>query len=148
VGYRFTMIDPLTGALLDYGRTTYRPPALLNDHVRARDVYCRYPGCRRRVLDGELDHVIPFPPGPTSEANLAGYCVRHHHTKHAPGWQVNAHDDGRLEWITPTGHRYWSQPYDYRLDDPLDDPLPSWSQPERSPPDPPESAIDDGPPPF
>ncbi len=29
--------DPLSGTVLDVGRTTYRPPEALADHVRARD---------------------------------------------------------------------------------------------------------------
>jgi hypothetical protein len=39
--------------------------------------------------------------------------------KHAPGWAVRALPDGRIQWITPTGHRYHSHPYDYRTDDEL-----------------------------
>src|SRR5215470_17063350 len=38
---------PITaGQLLDYGRTTYRPPTNLTDHVTARDQTCTFPGCR------------------------------------------------------------------------------------------------------
>ena len=55
--------------------------------------------------------------GPTSDINLAGFCTRHHHLKHAGGgWQVRALPDGSLEWITPTGHRHVTRPYDYRGD--------------------------------
>jgi hypothetical protein len=109
-------------------------------------------------VDGELDHVVPFPIGPTSEANLAGYCGHDHHAKHAPGWRVRAHDDGRIEWITPTGHSYTSEPFDYRLDD---DPFPIPPGPQRSPPPPSppprsppppsppvEATTEEGPPPF
>jgi hypothetical protein len=108
--------DPLSGALLDHGRTTYRPPAALADFVRARDVHCRGPICRRRALDSELDHIVPYPKGPTSEKNLMGGCGHDHHAKHAPGWRVRAQPGGRIEWITPTGHRYYSDPHDYRPD--------------------------------
>jgi Domain of unknown function (DUF222)/HNH endonuclease len=108
--------DPLTGALLDHGRTTYRPPAALADFVRARDVYCRSPICRRRAIDAELDHIVPHPEGPTSADNMASCCAHDHRMKHAPGWQVRAHDDGGIEWITPTGHSYLSHRYDYRPD--------------------------------
>jgi hypothetical protein len=108
--------DPLSGALLDHGRTTYRPPAALADFVRARDLHCRGPICNRRALDSELDHIIPYPKGPTSEKNLMGGCGHDHHAKHAPGWQVRARPRGRIEWITPTGHRYCSDPHDYRPD--------------------------------
>lgn len=106
--------DPLSGALLDHGRTTYRPPAALTDFVRARDVHCRSPLCRRRALDSELDHTVPYPLGPTAAHNLTDGCTLHHHEKHSPGWSVVQHPDGRLTWTTPTGHRYTSDPFDYR----------------------------------
>jgi hypothetical protein len=116
---RRLVYDPLSGTVLDYGRSTYRPPAGLADFVRARDVYCRGPICRRRALDGHLDHIQPYPHGPTNEQNLHGCCGHEHRMKHAPGWAVRALPDGRIQWITPTGHRYHSEPYDYRPDDDL-----------------------------
>ena len=61
--WRRLVTDPLSGTLLDYGRTTYHPPAGLADHVRARDVYCRAPGCRRRAADAELDHIVAWSDG-------------------------------------------------------------------------------------
>jgi len=116
--WRRLLFDPASGALLDHGRTTYTPPVALADFVRARDVHCRFPGCRRTVVNGELDHVRAFAEGgSTSATNLAGYCVRHHHLKHAGGgWQVRALPDGGLEWITPTGRASVTRPYDYRAD--------------------------------
>jgi len=104
--------------LLDHGRTTYTPPVALADFVKARDVHCRFPGCRRTVVNGELDHIRAYAAGGTTSAtNLAGYCVRHHHLKHAGGgWQVRALPDGGVEWITPTGRAYVTRPYDYRAD--------------------------------
>jgi hypothetical protein len=131
--------DPLSGALLDYGRATYRPPAALADFVRARDLYCREPRCRRRAVDAELDHIVPFPLGPTSAANLNGNCLHHHHhMKHAPGWQVSAHPNGPIEWITPTGHSYLSEPHDYR---PEPEPPPPRAEPTR--PEAPRSRVAD-----
>jgi hypothetical protein len=116
--WRRLLVDPASGALLDHGRTTYTPPVALADFVRARDVYCRFPGCQRKAVNGELDHVRAFADGgATSATNLAGFCVRHHHLKHAGGgWQVRALPDGGLEWITPTGHRHVTRPHDYRSD--------------------------------
>jgi hypothetical protein len=107
--------DPLSGALLDHGRTTYRPPAALADFVAARDVHCRSPICRRRATDGELDHALAWEHGGgTDEANLHALCTADHHRKHAPGWSVAVEDGRTLTWITPTGHRYSSHPHDYR----------------------------------
>jgi hypothetical protein len=118
--WRRLVTDSLSGALLDHGRTTYRPPAALADFVRARDVHCRHPICRRRAIDSELDHTVAFAGdgGVTAASNLYGACARHHHLKHdAPGWSVRQHADGRITWTTPTGHSYTSSPYDYRVDD-------------------------------
>jgi hypothetical protein len=113
--WRRLLIDPTSGVLLDYGRTQYRPPAGLADFVRGRDVTCRRPGCRRPAATCELDHVIPWnPDGATSEANLCTLCAADHDLKEQPGWQVVLHDDRRVEWITPAGHRYWTEPHDYR----------------------------------
>jgi hypothetical protein len=107
--------DPLSGAVLDVGRTSYRPPAALADFVRARDVECRHPRCHRAAAACELDHVIPWnPDGTTSEANLAALCTAHHDLKERPGWQVTLHPDRSMEWTTPTGHRYRSEPHDHR----------------------------------
>jgi hypothetical protein len=80
-------------------------------------VYCRFPGCQRKAVNGELDHLAAFADGgATSATNLAGFCVRHH-LKHAGGgWQVRALPDGGLEWITPTGRRHVTRPHDYRGD--------------------------------
>ena len=113
--WRRLVTDPLSGAVLDHGRANYRPPAALADFVRARDEVCRHPRCRRAATTCELDHVIPWDPdGTTSEANVAALCTAHHDLKEQPGWQVVLHPDRRMEWITPTGHRYWSDPYDHR----------------------------------
>ena len=131
--WRRLVTDPLSGALLDHGRTTYHPPAALADFVRARDQRCRFPGCRRRAVDAELDHIRAWADGgETSEANLAAYCLHHHRLKHHAGWRVEAQPDGRLTWITPTGHRHTTEPHDYRPD----------------PPPPPPSVSDPDPPPF
>jgi hypothetical protein len=83
----------------------YRPSAELDRWMRARDRRCRAPGCRRRVpRGGELDHHRPYPAGPTSAHNLAGYCTTDHRGKHqAPGWQHQLDPDGTLTVTTPTG---------------------------------------------
>jgi hypothetical protein len=125
--------DPLSGALLDYGRTTYHPPAALADHVRARDQYCRFPHCRRRAADAELDHAVAWADGGgTSAASLHAFCLHHHKLKHHAGWHVQAHPDGRLTWITPTGHRYTTEPHDHRPE-----PAPTADPPQATDPDPP-----------
>jgi hypothetical protein len=112
--WRRIVTDPLSGTALDYGRTTYHPPAGLADHVRVRDVTCRFPGCRRRAADAELDHAQPWAAGgETTAANLHALCLHHHLLKGHAGWRITTHPDGRLTWTTPTGHRHTTAPHDY-----------------------------------
>ncbi len=92
VSVRRLLTDPATGTLTDLAdaEKRYRPSAALDRAVRARDVTCRFPGCRRSADSAgtDLDHTIPWPQGPTSAANLAVLCRRHHRLKHTPGWNV------------------------------------------------------------
>ncbi len=105
------------GHLLDYGRTTYRPPKDLADHVIARDRTCRYPNCNRQARLCDLEHTIPWEDGgETNEANLNAICSRHHHAKHEAGWQPERQPDGSLQWTSPTGHQYREEPATYPID--------------------------------
>jgi hypothetical protein len=127
--WRRLLTDPVSGALLDYGRTTYTPPAGLAGFVRARDVYCRNPICRQRAATADLDHTIAWDEGGTTcQHNLWAGCRHDHRLKtFAPGWTVDQYPDDRITFTTPTGHVYASHPHDYRPDfhlPPGDDPPP------------------------
>ncbi len=111
------LVTDETGRLIDYGRTTYRPPKDLAEHVIARDRTCRYPNCNRQARLCDLEHQIPWEEGgETNEANLNAICSRHHHAKHEAGWQPDRQPDGTLEWTSPTGHRYREAPATYPID--------------------------------
>jgi hypothetical protein len=112
--WRRLLTDPVTGALLDYGTTRYRPPPSLTAHVIARDQTCTFPSCRVPANRCDVDHRIPFDAdagvGDTSEANLAALCRTHHRLKQQPGWNVSVRPDGSLSWRTPTDHVYLRRP--------------------------------------
>jgi hypothetical protein len=111
------LVTDQTGRLLDYGRTTYRPPQDLADHVIARDRICRFPHCNRQARHCDLDHALPWEDGgPTDEANLHALCGRHHHAKHEAGWQPARQPDGTTEWTSPTRHRYAEPAANYPID--------------------------------
>jgi hypothetical protein len=113
------------GQLLDYGRTTYRPPANLRDHVVALYGRCTFPGCRRDARRAELDHVVPYPAGPTSAGNLHPACARHHHARHEGGWQVAKSPDHGVVWTSPSGRSYLTEPRQHPVDaTAMDDPDP------------------------
>jgi hypothetical protein len=103
--WRRLLTDPVDGGLLDYGRMIYRPPANLNDHVRARDVTCRFPGCQHPARRCDLDHTEAYPAGPTAEHNLGALCRRHHRLKHETAWTLKQHR-GTFTWISPTDRTY------------------------------------------
>ena len=115
--WRRLVTDP-RGQLIDYGRSTYRPPAALADHVSARDRTCRFPGCRQPAHTSEIDHRIAWADGGhTNEANLHILCARHHHLKDQTRWQVHRHPDGHTAWTSPTGSALHHQPPDpYPID--------------------------------
>ena len=105
--WRRIVTDPLSGAVLDVGRTRYRPPAALADLVRARDRSCTHPGCEVPARRCDLDHLRPWARGGTTSLdNLTVLCEAHHRLKHTPGWSLVRLDDGALQWRTPSGAGY------------------------------------------
>jgi len=104
--WRRILTDPVSGALLDYGTTVYRPPPALARHVIARDQVCCFPGCRQPAEYCDLDHRNPYPVGTTSESNLGSLCRHHHRAKTEGGWRWRRTDDGVIIWTAPTGHVY------------------------------------------
>ncbi|MGE4028422.1 DUF222 domain-containing protein [Mycolicibacterium sp.] len=56
----------------------YRPSAKLAAYIRARDMFCRFPGCDVPAARCDIDHVIPWPYGPTHPSNLNCTCRTHH----------------------------------------------------------------------
>lgn len=122
--------DPLSGALLDYGTTRYRPPPHLAEHLIARHRTCQYPGCRVPAHRCDLDHNIPYGPdsgGTTSDANIGPKCRPHHRLKGRNGWHVTQYTDGTILWITPSGHTYRVEPPP--VAEPRPDPTPASDEP-------------------
>ncbi len=133
------------GTVLQRVSRRYRPGRAMVDLLRARDGTCRFPTCRRRASACDIDHVVPWPAGPTAVGNLVVLCRHHHRLKHRGGWQVRQDPDGTLRWCSPSGHEHVSRPR--RLDDVLPAP------PTAAVPDPPPRGRDAAdlsidPPPF
>ncbi|GGU28278.1 HNH endonuclease signature motif containing protein [Lentzea flava] len=108
--WRRLLTDPVTGEALEFGTSTYRPPAKLRRFVWVRDRTCRFPGCMRPAHKSELDHTVPFPQGPTSEANLGAFCGYHHKVKHRTAWEVGQPTPGRFQFRSPAGKTYRREP--------------------------------------
>jgi hypothetical protein len=116
--------DPASGAVLDVGRTRYRPSAALDEHVRYRDRTCTAPGCTVPADRADLDHTVEFHPAPgdppgddparplgtTSAGNLGPVCRHHHRLKTETAFTLRQPRPGLFAWTDPTGHTYLVQP--------------------------------------
>lgn len=130
-------------AVVDEAEPQYRPSAGLDRFVRLRDRRCSGPGCAQPAGHGDLDHLEPWPAGPTSAGNLSAASRRCHRAKTVSGWTVVAHDDGQVSWTSPRGGRYtrppaWAAPPSVSPHARLG-PLPA----DRPPDHPPEHSQDD-----
>ena len=110
--WRRLVTDPVSGVVLDVGRTRYRPPTGLADLVRARDRACVFPTCQIPAERCDLDHLTAWGQGGTTSLdNLATLCEAHHRLKHTPGWALTRDQtSGDLSWHTPDKTVYQRHP--------------------------------------
>jgi uncharacterized protein DUF222 len=98
----------------DRSESHYRPSDELAEFVRMRDLSCRFPGCNVAADHCDLDHVRPWPWGPTHASNLNCKCRKHHLMKTfwtgIGGWVDEQLPDGTVIWTTPSGATYTTQP--------------------------------------
>lgn len=106
--------DPVTGILYDRRTVSYHPTPTMRDDVVARDLTCRAPGCTRPAQVCDLDHVTPYPTGPTSPANLVALCRYHHQLKTRGHWDYRLDGEGRLHVTTRTGQRVEGGAHEHR----------------------------------
>ncbi len=109
----FTRIltHPETGTVLSVGRNSYSVPSDLRTWLRVRDGTCRFPGCARAAPNCDIDHGLDWLfQGETAYDNLAHLCPSHHHLKHHTRWSIVHGRDGEVQWTSPSGRRYTTEP--------------------------------------
>lgn len=97
--------------IVDLDQRRRRFTGWLADLVRWRDHTCRDPYCDAPIR--HLDHIHRHTDGgPTTDVNGRGVCERGNYVRELPGWTVKLldPDDHTVVTITPTGHRYVSNP--------------------------------------
>jgi hypothetical protein len=113
---RRLVTDPLTGQLLDYGRSTYVVPKplaryLVAAHQQSRAPYASVPASRC-----DLDHDQPWSAGgATDRANITPLDRRWHRAKTHGGFTYQRHPDATITWTSPLGPATRSHPPDFRL---------------------------------
>ncbi len=130
-GFTRILTHPETGCVLSVGQEQYKAPKALRRWLKIRDETCRFPGCNRPAVRSDLDHTLDRQHGgPTAHDNLAHLCPKHHAMKHNTAWRAKQRPDGTLDWSSPSGHRYTTEPATRirpaptQPPDPLDDPAP------------------------
>ena len=111
------LTHPETSVVLSVGRDSYAVPADLKRWLHLRDETCRFPGCRRRAARCDIDHVVGWARGGTTDHdNLIHLCRHHHRIKHQTGWTVSTRPGGPgstsgvTVWSSPTGRAYTDHP--------------------------------------
>ncbi|WP_104162167.1 HNH endonuclease signature motif containing protein [Arthrobacter sp. ZGTC212] len=103
--------NPDTEEILRVGRRR-KVPAGLQRWLRARDGTCRFPGCRTNAVIAEIDHTRPWSHGgSTDHDNLEHLCKRHHMFKSRGFWKARQHSPGIIEWTSPGGRTYRTDPH-------------------------------------
>ncbi|NUS42058.1 MAG: HNH endonuclease [Terrabacter sp.] len=131
-------VDVDTGRALELSTDRYRPTAAMVEHVRAVDGVCRAPGCQVPADRCDLDHLVPWPLGPTDVTNAQCLSRGCHHPKTAGLWSASRAPDDGIRWTTLAGREYVTYPRDWRE---------ALADPGAAPPSPDPPAPGD-PPPF
>ncbi len=99
---RVVMRHDEEGRVVEIGARTRTIPPALRRALHHRDHGCRFPGCGVRLGQGHhLQHWAQG--GPTTLANLALLCRRHHRAVHEEGYHVARGPDGVLRFRRPDG---------------------------------------------
>src|SRR5262249_20932000 len=93
----------------------YEVPRTLKHLIQARTATCTAPCCNRSAPDGDADHTVPWPEGPTCQANLGPVCRRHHRCKQDPEWLLEQPEPGIFKWAGPSGRVRMTYPTRYLL---------------------------------
>lgn len=105
------LTHPETGCVLSVGRNRYKVPKDLRRWLRVRDETCRFPGCNRSAARCDIDHGLDWQfGGRTDSGNLANLCPPDHDLKSETGWRVEHARDGTLNWTSPGGRKYSTEP--------------------------------------
>ena len=105
------LTDPESGVPLSLGRKRYRPTKLMRLYLELRDGRCTFTGCNRQAKHCDIDHTNAREfGGPTDCDNLSHLCPMHHRLKHQTTWQAKQIGGGFIQWISPDGRCYVTEP--------------------------------------
>jgi hypothetical protein len=111
------MLTDEAGQLVELSTESYRPTGPIWRQVVAEQSTCFRPGCDAPSTEGDLDHRVAWPLGPTDVANLWPGCRTDHRAKHAPGFSIEQAADGSYVLRTAAGFRHRIEPTSHPVSD-------------------------------
>jgi hypothetical protein len=104
--WRF-LLTASDGTVVDASARTYTPAAAIKRLTELKRTTCAFPHCAMPAERCDLDHNQAFHKGgPTTVANLAPLCRRHHNGKSRGHWSLERDGDA-IRWTsTHTAHSY------------------------------------------
>jgi hypothetical protein len=84
----------------------YRPTPAMAEQIQLRYRECVFPDCHRPATGCDIDHIIPWPLGPTASWNLAPLCRGHHRLKTHTAWNYTWVPGIGFVWTDPSGRRH------------------------------------------
>ncbi|MEU1970200.1 HNH endonuclease [Microbacterium sp. NPDC019599] len=106
------LTHPVSSAVLDVDRRSYRVPADLRRWLTVTHATCIFPGCSRPARECDIDHRIDWQHGgATRHDNLGPACEHHHTVKGESLWGLHRRPDtGDTWWTSPTGAKTATDP--------------------------------------
>jgi hypothetical protein len=103
--FRRIFTDPITGAILNMDRDTYRPTRVQREWLRRQYPDGGSPTRAIRVENADLDHTTDWDfTGVTNVDNLVPLARAHHTLKHKTKLGYTRTAQGRIRWRSPTGY--------------------------------------------
>ncbi|WP_460740977.1 HNH endonuclease signature motif containing protein [Mariniluteicoccus endophyticus] len=114
------VVRPVVDLNVHHQTSGYVPTPAQRWAVLAREQVMAFPFATRQSRSRfvDLDHVVPWPAGPTATHNLIPLDRRAHRAKTHGGFRVEPVRPGVAKWTTPAGQTYWVSPHGTFADGP------------------------------
>ncbi|GAA4696019.1 HNH endonuclease signature motif containing protein [Nocardioides conyzicola] len=99
-------IRPVLDLAVELTADSYAPTARMREQVILTCPTCVFPGCGKSARTCDLDHIQPWPLGPTTSSNLAPLCRLHHRLKTHGYWTYTRPTLTTFVWTSPMGRTY------------------------------------------
>jgi hypothetical protein len=122
------VITPVLDPMAPQGVEGYAIPDRIARAVKLRNPTVVFPFSNQRSTSRhvQVDHVVPYPDGPTHSDNLAPESTKAHRAKTFGGYRTVTIRPGVYHWVTPAGQQFWVTPHGTYRADPDVAPPPAW----------------------